>query len=119
MHWDAQIEMIYSTMPTFIVDKSVMHKLKIATVSLVLCFTGAVQAESYNKPDVRTEKRFTQTHGLTRKDAARFARDATRGRVIAVKPMKKGGAGYNVRLLMDGGRVVTVKVDRRGKVHRK
>jgi len=106
-------------MPTFIVDKNVMHKLKIATISLLLCLTGAVQAESYNKSDARAEKRFTQTHGLTRKDAARFARDATRGRVIAVKPINKGGAGYNVRLLMDGGRVVTVKVDRRGKVHRK
>lgn len=111
--------MIYSTMPTFIVDKNVMHKLKIATISLLVCLTGAVQAESYNKSDARAEKRFTQTHGLTRKDAARFARDATRGRVIAVKPINKGGAGYNVRLLMDGGRVVTVKVDRRGKVHRK
>jgi len=106
-------------MPTFIVDKNVMHKLKIATISLLLCLTGAVQAESYNKSDARAEKRFTQAHGLTRKDAARFARDATRGRVIAVKPINKGGAGYNVRLLMDGGRVVTVKVDRRGKVHRK
>jgi len=106
-------------MPTFIVDKNVMHKLKIATISLLLCLTGAVQAESYNKSDARAEKRFTQTHGLTRKDAARFARDATRGRVIAVKPINKGGAGYNVRLLMDGGRVGTVKVDRRGKVHRK
>ena len=106
-------------MPMFTAEKSVMDKLKIATVSLALCFTGAVQAESYKKPDARTENLFNQAHGLTSKDAARFARDATRGRVISVKPINKGRAGYNVRLVVDGGRVVTVKVDRRGHVLRK
>ena len=76
-------------------------------------------ADPYKKQGAISDKFFTQPPGLSRKEAARQAKNATQGRVIAIKPINQGSAGYSVRLLVEGGRVVTVKVDQNGKVHRR
>lgn len=49
------------------------------------------------------------------KQAATAARNEVGGRVISVKPQKKG-QGHRVRMLVEGGRVVTVDVDGKGRV---
>ncbi|NKB99750.1 MAG: hypothetical protein GKR90_14815 [Pseudomonadales bacterium] len=97
-----------------------MKQRKFFVVSLIsICLlTPIAHAEPYKKANAQSESFFNQAPGLTRKDAARQARNATQGKVIAIKPIKKGNAGYSVRLLVEGGRVVTVKVDRDGNVHR-
>lgn len=73
----------------------------------------------YKKQGAGSEKFFGKPSGLSRKDAARQAKNATQGRVIAIKPINQGAAGYSVRLVVEGGRVVTVKVDQNGRVHRR
>jgi hypothetical protein len=96
-----------------------MKQRKFFLVSLLsTCVLAPIaHAEPYKKPSTQPEGFFNQAPGLTRKDAARQARRATQGKVIAIKPIKQGNAGYSVRLLVEGGRVVTVNVDRNGNVH--
>lgn len=53
--------------------------------------------------------------GVSARQAAAAARDKVGGRVISVKP-KKGGEGFRVRMLVEGGRVITVNVDEKGNV---
>lgn len=79
---------------------------------------SGVAAQPFASEESRSDNYFSQPAGISRKEAARRARDATDGKVIAIKPARKGNDGYNVRLVVDGGRVVTVRVDRSGKVHR-
>ncbi len=58
--------------------------------------------------------------GITAKQAAAAARNHIQGRVLSVKPHAKNphseNRGYRVKLLVDGGRVVTVNVDGNGRV---
>lgn len=88
---------------------------------LLAVFAGPqiAYAQPFAKENARSENYFNQAPGISRKEAARQARNATQGKVIAIKPISKGSRGYNVRLVVDGGRVVTVRVDQSGKVHRK
>ncbi len=53
--------------------------------------------------------------GVSKSQAAAAARSEVGGRVISVKP-RKGSQGYRVRMLVEGGRVVTVNVDGKGRV---
>lgn len=52
--------------------------------------------------------------GISSGQAASIARGAYGGRVVSVQP--GGDGGYKVRLLLDGGRVKTVRVDGGGSV---
>jgi uncharacterized membrane protein YkoI len=52
--------------------------------------------------------------GISSGQAASIARGAYGGRVVSVQ--SGGDGGYKVRLLLDGGRVKTVRVDGRGSV---
>ena len=93
-----------------------------STIAILFSLSLSIPQEAHAQPfpseDARTDTFFSQPTGISRKEAARRARDATDGKVIAIKPNKKGKDGYNVRLVVDGGRVVTVRVDQSGKVHR-
>ncbi len=59
-----------------------------------------------------------QAQRISAKQAAAIARKEMEGRVLSVKPMLDKGAGYRVNMLLDGGRVVTVKVDPHGRIRR-
>jgi hypothetical protein len=56
----------------------------------------------------------TQTSGMSAEQAASIVQRAYGGRVVSVKP---AGGGYNVRVVLDGGRVKTVQVDANGRLH--
>ena len=59
-------------------------------------------------------------NGISLKQATAIARSETGGRVLSAKPYRRGGAvGYQVRLLIDGERVVNVIVDADGRVKTK
>lgn len=64
----------------------------------------------------KTDRFVSDTPQVEARQAARAAREAVQGRVISVKPVRQGKGGYRVRILADGGRVVTVNVDEKGKV---
>ncbi len=55
--------------------------------------------------------------GISAEQAAAIVRQAYDGRVVSVKPEGSSGeTAYLVRVLLDGGRVKTVRVDSRGNV---
>jgi len=53
--------------------------------------------------------------GISMQQATAIVRRATGGRVVSASPTKKGG--YKVRVVLDGGRVKTYKVDRNGRMN--
>jgi hypothetical protein len=69
-----------------------------------LAHTAAAQPRTHNR------LLLAQANQISRDEAASAARRATGGRVVGVK---KRGAVYFVRVLLDGERVRTVKVDAR------
>ena len=72
---------------------------------VALLMVGASQANNYVNDQGSSQAR----------RAAAAARSHVGGRVISVKPEKQDN-GFRVRMLVDGGRVVTVKVDAKGRV---
>jgi hypothetical protein len=55
--------------------------------------------------------------GISLEQATRIARATYGGRVVAARPTQRGGeSGYQVRLVLDDGRVVNAFVDRQGRV---
>jgi hypothetical protein len=59
-------------------------------------------------------QQLAQQPGLSMLEATAIVRRATRGRVVSASPTKNGG--YKVRVVLDGGRVKTYKVDRNGRM---
>ena len=57
----------------------------------------------------------SKTRNNGARQAAAAACSEVGGRVISVKP-GKDGAGFRVRMLVEGGRVITVRVDSQGRV---
>lgn len=89
---------------------------RIARVSGVLLLSAllspvALAADSQAKRYVSEDQ-----PDLTAREAANAARQKIDGRVISVKPLRRGERGYRVRILAEGGRVVTLSVDEQGKV---
>lgn len=72
---------------------------------VTLLMVGASQASNY----------VNEQGSMQARRAAAAARSHVGGRVISVKPEKQDN-GYRVRMLVDGGRVVTVNVDAKGRV---
>lgn len=54
--------------------------------------------------------------GISADEAAAIVRRRYDGRVISVSPVNGGKGGYKVRVLLDGGRVKTVHVDKSGRI---
>ncbi len=100
---------------------------QIFTILLLLtCLSVQAQAGSNQKLVALTPHVFlaqssasnsytSKTRSNDARKAATAARNEVGGRVISVKPGKEG-AGYRVRMLVEGGRVITVKVDSQGRV---
>ena len=54
--------------------------------------------------------------GISADEATSIVRRKYGGRVISVSPVNGGKGGYKVRVLLDGGRVKTVHVDKNGRI---
>jgi hypothetical protein len=54
--------------------------------------------------------------GISADEATAIVRRKYDGRVISVTPVNGGKGGYKVRVLLDGGRVKTVHVDKNGRI---
>ena len=66
--------------------------------------------------------RSTQAAGVSLRQAMAIARENTGGRVLSSKSFNSGNQGaqiHQIRLLVDGERVITVVVDAQGRVRRR
>ena len=80
----------------------------------MLSCTGIVsvaRAETF-QPNYSLE--LAQKSGISMQRATAIVRRATGGRVVSASPTKNGG--FKVRVVLEGGRVKTVKVDRNGNI---
>jgi len=81
------------------------------TVVLALVATAApAMAGGHGNNDGQNTQ---TTTGMSAEQAASIVQRAYGGRIVSVKP---SGGGYNVRVLLDGGRVKTVQVDANGRL---
>lgn len=94
-------------------QKPVVKRKTLAGLMLLgaLCTGQAMAAPA----DLTSQKMFAEPTGVSAKEAAGLARDRVGGKLISIKPNRKQG-GYNVRLLVEGGRVVKVSVDPSGRI---
>jgi hypothetical protein len=82
------------------------------TVVVALAAMPAAAGGGRDKDDDHGNSRGSETSGMSAEQAASIVRGLRR-RVVSVKP---AGRGYNVRVLLDGGRVKTVQVDANGRM---
>ena len=61
---------------------------------------------------------FAPQPGLSIDQASRLLRGQVDGRPLSVIPLEGGRRGHQVRVLLDGGRVVTLHIDRDGRIRR-
>jgi uncharacterized membrane protein YkoI len=55
--------------------------------------------------------------GITLEQATRIVRAAYGGRVVSARPVQRGGdSGYQVRIVLEDGRVMNVFVDSQGRI---
>ena len=59
-----------------------------------------------------------QQPAISVEQATAIARLETSGRVLSATPIEDGNRGYRVRVLLEGGRVTTVVIDRKGGVRK-
>jgi len=88
-----------------------MKTLQILLIAACGCFTSITHADTYTPVFAQ---QLAKKSGLSMQEATAIVRRATRGRVVSASPTKNGG--YKVRVVLDGGRVKTYKVDRNGRM---
>ena len=57
--------------------------------------------------------------GVSEDRAVSLVREEVDGRVLSVVPIDGGRRGYQVRVLLEGGRIETIEVDPGGRVERR
>ncbi len=77
--------------------------------------SGAVAARG---SDAVPPSNFVQQPAISVEQATAIARRQTGGRVLSATPVDGGNRGYRVRVLLDGGRVTTIVIDRNGGVRK-
>ncbi len=88
--------------------------MKTLRVLLIATCLGVVSFSHAENTDPVFAQQLAQQSGLSMQEATAIVRRATRGRVVSASPTKNGG--YKVRVVLDGGRVKTYKVDRNGRM---
>jgi len=93
----------------------------LASLALLAALAGPAglgsSSAAWSADQASAVKRLTAQPGPIPEAAANIARRETGGRVLSLTPIKGGQEGYRIRLLLDGGRVVTVVVDAQGNTH--
>ena len=99
--------------------KQSIQQLALCAMITVATAGAAPMAEAHVvgmfQAQTKSNNYFSDQAGVSQRQAASAARSKIGGKVISVKP-EKNGKGYRVRLLVEGGRVVTVQVDPKGRV---
>jgi hypothetical protein len=112
--------------------KIVQHAFLSFVLLCALCAPAYAQ-ERAAKPSIAKNERSAVRNGLTRtpgsgsvagvslRDAVTLAREDTGGRVLSSKSFGGGNGAqiHQIRLLVDGERVITVVVDAKGKLRRR
>ena len=83
--------------------------------ALLICLPLAA-APAEREPAQRT---LAPQPGVSQDRALDLVREAVDGRVLSVIPIEGGRRGYEVRVLLEGGRIQTIRVNPRGRLQRR
>ncbi len=87
-----------------------MNRMSPVTACLLLCVLVVAAPESMARQEARWS--LAQAADIGADQAAAIARGTTGGRVLGVRRVEQGrGATYEVKVLLEGGLVRTVRVD--------
>lgn len=92
---------------------SVRLLIRLAAAFTVVCVLAAAPVPVLAGGHGNNDSQSGQSSGMSAEQAASIVVRAYGGRVVSVKP---AGDGYNVRVLLDGGRVKTVQVSANGRL---
>ena len=83
--------------------------------ALLMCIP-LVSASGEREPAQRT---FAPQSSVSQDHALDLVREAVEGRVLSVVPIEGGLRGYDVRVLLEGGRMQTIRVSPQGGLERR
>ena len=88
---------------------------------LTLCFAlalggGSALAAGMEREPVR--RGFAPQPGMSIDQVNRLLRGQVEGRAVSVVPVEGGRRGYKLRVLLDGGRIVSLRMDRDGRIRK-
>lgn len=83
--------------------------------SLLVCLP-LVAAAAEREPVQRT---LAPQPSVSQDRAVNLVREEVEGRVLSVLPIEGGRRGYEVRVLLEGGRIQTIRVGPRGRLERR
>jgi len=91
------------------------RRLKPIAAALIVAFalSGGAEPAVAGNPGNNDGQSEQTSGGMSAEQAASLVQRAYGGRIVSVKP---AGNGYNVRVLLAGGRVKTVLVDANGRL---
>ncbi len=87
-----------------------------ANIPIVLCLAlwlGTAIPVTAGSPEHARPTLYRDAGGISADQAAAIVRGSFGGRIVSVKP---AGNGWDVRVILDGGRVKTVRVDGNGSI---
>lgn len=97
-----------------VIVKRASRVLRLALVCVLLTTAGAASAGVQGRVDHVV---MAKSDAISLEEATDIVRRAYGGRVLSATPVNKNGKrGYQIRVLLDGGRVKTVFVDSNGSV---
>ena len=83
--------------------------------SLLVCLPLAAAAA---EPE-STQRTLAPQPSVSQDRAVNLVREEVEGRVLSVVPIEGGRRGYEVRVLLEGGRIQTIRVGPRGRLERR
>lgn len=81
---------------------------------IALALNGALALAAPEREPSRNS--FAPQPGMSINQANRLLRGQIDGRAVAVVPLDGGRRGYQVRVLLDSGRILTIRMDRNGRI---
>ena len=84
-------------------------------VSLLVCLPLAAAAAERES----TQRTLAPQPSVSQDRAVNLVREEVDGRVLSVVPIEGGRRGYEVRVLLEGGRIQTIRVGPRGRLERR
>lgn len=83
--------------------------------SLLVCLPLAAAAAERES----TQRTLAPQPSVSQDRAVNLVREEVEGRVLSVVPIEGGRRGYEVRVLLEGGRIQTIRVGPRGRLERR
>ncbi|MCY4214720.1 MAG: hypothetical protein OXF68_13995 [Gammaproteobacteria bacterium] len=101
------------------VDRHRLQALRTVLTRLLACLLMCLPLAAAAAEREPARRALAPQSGVSQDRALNLVREAVDGRVLSVVPIESGRRGYQVRILLDGGRIQTIRVSPRGRLERR